>query len=188
MNYGRVPGVDKPVARIVQGTVMIRSERKGRKNGASRCSMRSSPRRHHVRYGPPYAGGDCERTLAGGKGDRGLLERSCNRQGRSPQRGPQAGDPLRYHGRTSTTPGPRSVRPHRPLPPPRDDPSGPVGPIVEVLNEHKEEGRIHSFAARTGARAPPRGERLRRENGLTPWSRAPNLSLAVQIKSPGPTA
>ena len=29
MNYGRVPGVDKPVARIVQGTVMIRSEEEG---------------------------------------------------------------------------------------------------------------------------------------------------------------
>ena len=26
MNYGRVAGVDKPVARVVQGTVMIRSE------------------------------------------------------------------------------------------------------------------------------------------------------------------
>jgi aryl-alcohol dehydrogenase-like predicted oxidoreductase len=29
LNYGRVPGVDKPVARIVQGTVMIRSEEAG---------------------------------------------------------------------------------------------------------------------------------------------------------------
>jgi hypothetical protein len=26
LNYGRVPGVEKPVARIVQGTVMIGSE------------------------------------------------------------------------------------------------------------------------------------------------------------------
>ena len=29
MNYGRVPGVEKPVARIVQGTVMIRAEEEG---------------------------------------------------------------------------------------------------------------------------------------------------------------
>ena len=29
MNYGRVPGVEKPVAWIVQGTVMIRSEEEG---------------------------------------------------------------------------------------------------------------------------------------------------------------
>ncbi len=26
MNYGRVPGVDKPVARVVQGTMMIGSD------------------------------------------------------------------------------------------------------------------------------------------------------------------
>ena len=29
MKYGRVSGVEKPVARIVQGTVMIRSEEEG---------------------------------------------------------------------------------------------------------------------------------------------------------------
>jgi hypothetical protein len=29
LKYGSVPGVEKPVARIVQGTVMIRSEEEG---------------------------------------------------------------------------------------------------------------------------------------------------------------
>src|SRR5215210_3946283 len=38
-----------------------------------------------------------------------------NRQGRPPQRVPQAGDPLRYHGRPLRLPGPPRVRLRRPL-------------------------------------------------------------------------
>jgi aryl-alcohol dehydrogenase-like predicted oxidoreductase len=70
----------------------------------------------------------------------------------------------------------------------RDDPSVPVGPIVEALSEHKEEGRIHAFGGSNW-----RPERLReandyaRENGLTPMvASSPNLSLAVQVKEPWP--
>jgi aryl-alcohol dehydrogenase-like predicted oxidoreductase len=70
----------------------------------------------------------------------------------------------------------------------RDDPSVPVGPIVEVLNEHKEEGRIHAFGGSNW-----RPERLReandyaRKNGLTPMvASSPNLSLAVQFEEPWP--
>jgi aryl-alcohol dehydrogenase-like predicted oxidoreductase len=70
----------------------------------------------------------------------------------------------------------------------RDDPSVPVGPIVEVLNEHLEEGRIHAFGGSNW-----RPERIREandyasENGLTPMvASSPNLSLAVQFQEPWP--
>lgn len=68
----------------------------------------------------------------------------------------------------------------------RDDPSVPVGPIVEVLNEHLQEGRIHAFGGSNW-----RPERLREandyaaENGLTPMvASSPNFSLAVQVEEP----
>jgi len=35
LKYGSVPGIDKAVARIVQGTVMIRSEEEGEEERAS---------------------------------------------------------------------------------------------------------------------------------------------------------
>jgi len=70
----------------------------------------------------------------------------------------------------------------------RDDPSVPVGPIVELLNEHLSEGRIRAFG---GSNWTP--ERLReandyaRENGLPPFvASSPNLSLAEQAVEPWP--
>jgi aryl-alcohol dehydrogenase-like predicted oxidoreductase len=64
----------------------------------------------------------------------------------------------------------------------RDDPDVPVGPIVEVLNEHRRAGRIRAFG---GSNWSP--ERLDQANayaashGLQGFSASsPNLSLAVQ--------
>jgi aryl-alcohol dehydrogenase-like predicted oxidoreductase len=68
----------------------------------------------------------------------------------------------------------------------RDDPEVPVGPIVEVLNEHKAAGRIHAFGGSNW-----RHERLIAANeyaavhGLTPFAvSSPNFSLAIQFKEP----
>jgi aryl-alcohol dehydrogenase-like predicted oxidoreductase len=70
----------------------------------------------------------------------------------------------------------------------RDDPSVPVGPIFEVLNEHLSEGRIRAFGGSNWT-----SERLReangyaKENGLTPFvASSPNLSLAEQVVEPWP--
>ena len=38
MNYGRVPGVGKPIARIVQGTVMLRSDEERRSFALVGCN------------------------------------------------------------------------------------------------------------------------------------------------------
>ena len=64
----------------------------------------------------------------------------------------------------------------------RDDPSVPVGPIVEALNEHKRAGRIRAFGGSNWS-----VERLEEANtyadahGLEPFTASsPNLSLATQ--------
>jgi aryl-alcohol dehydrogenase-like predicted oxidoreductase len=68
----------------------------------------------------------------------------------------------------------------------RDDPTVPVGPIVEILNEHKRAGRIHAFGGSNWTH-----ERIREANdyaaahGLTPFAASsPNFSLAEQVKEP----
>jgi aryl-alcohol dehydrogenase-like predicted oxidoreductase len=70
----------------------------------------------------------------------------------------------------------------------RDDPSVPVGPIVEALNEHAEAGRIHAFGGSNWT-----VERLREANeyaeahGLIPFGvSSPNFSLADQVEEPWP--
>ena len=68
----------------------------------------------------------------------------------------------------------------------RDDPSQPVGPIIEVLNEQLQAGRLRTFGASnwTPARLVE-ANRHAAEHGLEGLScSSPNLSLAVQNEPP----
>jgi aryl-alcohol dehydrogenase-like predicted oxidoreductase len=184
LKYGRVPGVEKPVARIVQGTVMIRSEEEGDEERS--FALLDEVFAHGgttFDTAHQYGGGDCERTLGRWVRDRGLREEVV-----------VIGKGAHHNeDRKRVTPfditADRLGFDHIDLYLlHRDDPSVPVGPIVEVLNEHKEEGRIHAFGGSNW-----RPERLREandyatENGLTPIvASSPNLSLAVQVEEPWP--
>jgi aryl-alcohol dehydrogenase-like predicted oxidoreductase len=188
LNYGRVPGVEKPVARIVQGTVMIRSEDEGdEERSFALLDEVFAQGGTTFDTAHQYGGGDCERTLGRWIRYRGLREEVV-----------VIGKGAHHNeDRKRVTPFDITSDLHDSLARlgfdyidlyllHRDDPSVPVGPIVEVLNEHKEEGRIHAFGGSNW-----RPERLReandyaRENGLTPMvASSPNLSLAVQVKEP----
>jgi len=68
----------------------------------------------------------------------------------------------------------------------RDDPKVPVGPIVEILNKHKQDGKIGAFGGSNWTT-----ERLQEAhdyaiaNGLTPFAASsPNFSLAEQVEEP----
>ena len=68
----------------------------------------------------------------------------------------------------------------------RDDPSRPVGPIVEALNDHLRAGRVRSIGASnwTPARLAE-ANRYAAEHGLEGFCcSSPNLSLAVQSEPP----
>lgn len=70
----------------------------------------------------------------------------------------------------------------------RDDPSQPVGPLVEALNEHRAAGRIHAFGASnwTPARIEEANE-YAAGHGLEGFScSSPGLSLARQCEPPWP--
>ncbi len=68
----------------------------------------------------------------------------------------------------------------------RDDPDYPVGPIVEIFNEHLNAGRVHSFGGSNW-----RHERIQEANeyaeahGLVPFcASSPNFGLAEQVQDP----
>lgn len=70
----------------------------------------------------------------------------------------------------------------------RDDPSQPVEPVVEVLNEHRESGRIRSFGASNWTT-----ERIEEANGAAQrlglggfTSSSPGFALATQSEPPWP--
>jgi aryl-alcohol dehydrogenase-like predicted oxidoreductase len=68
----------------------------------------------------------------------------------------------------------------------RDDPSLPVGPIVETLNEHFRAGKIRAFGGSnwTHQRIATANE-YAREHGLVPFAASsPNYGLAEQVENP----
>ncbi len=68
----------------------------------------------------------------------------------------------------------------------RDDPAMPVGPIVEILNEHQKAGRIKAFGGSNWSiERIEAANAYARKNGLLPFSiSSPNFSLAEQVKEP----
>ncbi len=190
MKYGSVAGIEKPVARIVQGTVMIRSEEEGDEERS--FALLDEVFAHGgttFDTAHQYGGGDCERTFGRWVRERGLREEVViigkgahhNEDRKRVTPFDITGDLYDSLARLGSDYIDLYLL-HR------DDPSVPVGPIVEVLNEHKAEGRIHAFGGSNW-----RPERLREandyaaRNGLTPMvASSPNLSLAVQFVEPWP--
>jgi len=64
----------------------------------------------------------------------------------------------------------------------RDDPTYPVGPIVEALNAHREAGRIRAFGGSnwTAARLQEAND-YAREHGLTPFAASTLAFLAQNL-------
>ena len=190
MKYGSVPGIEKPVAGIVQGTVMIRSEEEGQEE-RSFALLDDVFAQGGTTFDTAhqYGGGDCERTLGRWVEDRDLREEVVIiGKGAHHNEDRKRVTPFDITGDLYDSLARLGFDYIDLYLLHRDDPSVPVGPIVEVLNEHKEEGRIHAFGGSNW-----RPERFREandyaaENGLTPMvASSPNLSLAVQFEEPWP--
>lgn len=187
MNYGRLPGVEKPVARVVQGTAMIRSEEEEKSFALLDEVFERGGTTFDTAH--QYGGGDSERTFGRWVRERDLRDEvvvigkgahhNADRKRVTPfDITADLLDSLARFGFDHVD----LYLLHR------DDPSVPVGPIVEVLNEHLSEGRIKAFG---GSNWTPRrlkeANEYARENGLVPFvASSPNLSLAEQAVEPWP--
>jgi aryl-alcohol dehydrogenase-like predicted oxidoreductase len=187
MQYGEVAGVDKPVARLVQGTVMLSSKRLEEGFELLDAVFAQGGTTFDTAHG--YGNGDCERVLGRWVKERGLREAVVI-----------IGKGAHHNqDRQRVTPYDISADLHDSLARQqtdyfdlyllhRDDPSQPVGPIVEVLNEHKRAGKIRAFGGSNWSVARlMEAAAYADAHGLEGFvASSPNFSLAVQAKPPWP--
>ena len=187
MEYGKIEGIDKPISRLVQGTLMTSSERLEEGFAlldavvAEGCTTFDTA---HV-----YGSGDNERTVGRWIRERGIRDKvvilgkgahhNADRQRVTPydieadlhdsfaRFGFDYIDIYILH---------------------RDDPSQPVGPIVEVLNQYQASGNIGVFGGSNWShkRIEEANEYAYAHN-LNPFTvSSPNFSLAAQHQPPWP--
>ncbi|MEM7116484.1 MAG: aldo/keto reductase [Chloroflexota bacterium] len=187
MNSGHIPGINKPLSRLVQGTIMCNTKEQTWSNELLDAVFKHGINTFDTAHG--YGGGECERSVGAWINSRGvrdqvvILGKGCHHS----------------QDRKRVTPYDITADLHDSLARfktdyidlyvlHRDDPSVPVGPIVERLHQHKEEGLIHAYGGSNWSH-----ERVAEanayavEHGLTPFvASSPNFSLAYQAKEPWP--
>jgi aryl-alcohol dehydrogenase-like predicted oxidoreductase len=185
MRYGHIPGQDKPIARLVQGTVMLSSSRLEESFQLLDDVFAQGGTTFDAAHG--YGQGDCERTLG-----RWIEERGIREQVVILTKGAH-----HNQDRRRVTPFDITADLHDSLARlrtdhvdlyvlHRDDPAVPVGPIVEILNEHHAAGRIGAFGGSNWSHT-----RIQAANdyaaahGLLPFAiSSPHFSLAIQVQEP----
>jgi aryl-alcohol dehydrogenase-like predicted oxidoreductase len=187
MEYGSVPGINKTISRLVQGTLMVNSRELDRSFAllddvfALGCTTFDTA---HV-----YGSGDSERTLG-----RWINERDIREQVVIITKGAHPNV-----DRRRVTPFDITSDLHDSLARlnsdyidlyllHRDDPAVPVGPVVEVLNDHLNAGRINAFGGSnwTHIRVQEAND-YAHAHGLVPFvASSPNYSLAEQFNAPWP--
>jgi aryl-alcohol dehydrogenase-like predicted oxidoreductase len=185
MKYGKIPGIEKRVSRLVQGTVMVKSQEIEKSFALLDAVWELGCTTFDT--AAVYGTGDNERTVGRWIAERGIREKVVLiGKGAHPNA-----------DRKRVTPFDITSDIHDSLARfkteyidlyllHRDDPSAPVGPIVQVLNEHKKAGRIRAFGGSNWSH-----ERVREANayaashGLEGFvASSPNFSLAEQAKEP----
>ncbi len=185
MNYGNVPGISKPISRLVQGTMMLST--KDIENSFALLDAVLEMGGNCFDTAHVYQGGDCERALGRWIQDRGVRDRVViiGKGAHTNQ------------DRRRVTPFDIASDMHDSLARMkvdyidlyllhRDDPDAPVGPIVEALNEHLRAGRIHAFGGSNwGYERIIEANRYAQEHGLVGFAASsPQFSLADQLKEP----
>lgn len=185
MQYGTIPGIDKPISRLVQGTVMIESKELEKSfallNGVFELGCTAFDTAH------VYGGGDNERTVGKWIRERNVREKivligkgahpNADRQRVTPfDITADLHDSLARFGTDYID----LYLLHR------DNPAVPVGPIIETLNEHLRAGRIRAFGGSNWTyQRIQEANRYAAEHSLTPFVvSSPNFSLADQLRPP----
>jgi aryl-alcohol dehydrogenase-like predicted oxidoreductase len=185
MQYGTIRGIDKPVSRLVQGTVPLSSANLDRSHALLDDTFELGCRTYDTAHN--YGRGDCETVFGAWMKDRDLRDEIVVLG--------KGGHP--YDGRERVTPEDITSDLHDSLRRQqheyfdiyvlhRDNPALPVGPIVEVLNQHMRGGKIGAFGGSNWSATRIReANAYAAEHGLEPFTvSSPNFSLAVQIQPP----
>ncbi|MFT5090556.1 MAG: aryl-alcohol dehydrogenase-like predicted oxidoreductase [Candidatus Latescibacterota bacterium] len=185
MEYGKVAGIDKKVSRLVQGCIML--NRKNLEEGYALLDAACAAGITAYDSAHLYGGGEVDRVLGLWMEKRGNredvviigkgahLNQDRNRVTPCDIASDMADSLVRL--RTDYI---DLYLLHR------DDPTVPVGPIVEALNEHHAAGRIRTFGGSnwTPKRLEEANEYADKHNLIPFTISSPNFSLAEQIEEP----
>ncbi len=185
MEYATLDGIPAKLSRIVQGTVMISSDDQDAANTLLDAVYEHGGRTFDTAHG--YGGGACERALGAWIASRGVRDEVVILgKGAHP-----------YDGRKRVTPEDITSDLNESLERMgvdvidlyvlhRDNPELPVGPIVEILNEHQRAGKIRQFGGSNWTTERiGEANQYAAEHGLNPFTvSSPNYSLAQQRKAP----
>jgi len=185
MRYGRIPGLDKEVSRLVQGTMMLHPDKQQENFELLDALLAMGCNTFDLAHG--YGGGGCDRVFGAWLESRGqrervvVLEKGAHHNADRKRVTPFdiASDLHDSLARLRTDYVDVYVL-HR------DNPAVPVGPIVDALNHWKDAGKIRIFGGSnwTHTRIQEANE-YAQKHGLEPFRvSSPNYSLAVQVKSP----
>ncbi|MBC8160575.1 MAG: aldo/keto reductase [Roseiflexaceae bacterium] len=185
MNYGHIPGIEQPIPRLIQGTTMISGRDEAWEHALLDAVYQAGARMFDTAH--TYANGGNERSFGAWVRSRGLRDEILV-LGKGAHHNAQ---------RQRVTPEDITSDLHESLDRlgfaeidlyllHRDDPSQPVGPIVEVLNEHQRAGKIRAFGGSNWSVARlVEANAYAAEQGLIPFAASsPNFSLADQIEEP----
>lgn len=185
MKYGSVPGIDKPISRLVQGTVPVGTKKLEESFALLDAVIEQGGTTFDTAH--VYGGGDNERAFGQWIRERGNREKVVI----------LAKGSHHNQDRKRVTPYDIAADLHDSLARMqveyvdlyvlhRDDPSVPVGPIVDALNHWKDEGVVRAFGGSNWSH-----DRIRQANEYAAEKRvtgfavtSPNFSLADQLREP----
>lgn len=185
MEYGQVPGINKPVSRLAQGCIMVDTKNLDYSFSLLDAVFEMGCNTFDTAH--IYGGGACERGLGAWIRDRAVRENVIILTKGA------------HHNsdRRRVTPFDITSDLHDSLARlktdyvdlyllHRDDPTVPVGPIVEVLNEHYRAGKIRAFGGSNWTHQRiAEANAYARARGLVPFAASsPQYSLVEQIEEP----
>lgn len=185
MQYSHIPGVDKPISRLVQGTVSL--DPNNTDTGFALLDEIYALGCNTLDTAHVYGNGDCERALGRWIDERDLREQIVIiTKGAHPNADRNRVTPFDITSDLHDSLARLKVEAIDLYLLHRDDPTVPVAPIVEVLNEYKEMGLIRAFGGSNWTH-----ERIQAANtyaearGLTPFiASSPQFSLAEMVQAP----
>ena len=185
MEYGRIPGIDKPVSRVAQGIVPIGGMEP--EDGMAMLDAVHEMGCNLIDTSSIYGGGKCDRILGRWVRERGVADKvvvlaKCAHHNQDRQRVTPFDISADLHDTLA-----RMQTEHVDLLVlHRDDPSVPVGPIVDRLNELKAQGKIDAFGGSNWSHERiAEANAYAADNALTGFAvSSPNLTLAEMVVEP----
>lgn len=185
MLHAPIAGVDKPVSRLVLGTMIVNRGERERSFALLDAAVAAGINTLDCAH--VYGGGDSERCVgewmqARGNRDRVVIvSKGCHPNADRQRVTPfDIASDLHDSLARLRTPYVDVWLLHR------DDPSVPVGPIVEALDGHRRSGRIRAYGGSNwGHQRLAEANAYAAAHGLQPFTASsPNFSLAEQVKDP----